>query len=75
MAKLLGGGQVGASKNATLPATWWRAEQDRALLDHTAASGLHLTDAKWEELYSSNPLYATAAPSPATTAAAAAAAA
>ena len=50
MEKFLGGGKVSTkSGSGSLPAEWWKAEQDRALLEHTATHGLSLTEATWEE--------------------------
>ena len=67
--KELGVGQLaGSSKGGTLPARWWKSEQDRALLEHTAACGLALADTTWAQL-AVTPVFAP--PTPATPAPAA----
>ena len=53
MEKMLGSGATGgggSKSSGTVPARWWKAEQDRALLEYSAANGLALTDAMWATL-------------------------
>ena len=47
--RVLGQGAHGSGKG-TLPAAWWGAAHDRALLTHMALHGTAITDAAWETL-------------------------
>ena len=60
MERMLGSGSAGAKAGGTLPARWWRGDQDRTILEHTAAHGLSLTEAGWAALFSENPVFQAA---------------
>ena len=69
MEKALGGGSMAGG---SLPAVWWGATQDRALLEHSAAHGLGLGEEEWVEKLARSPPFAP--PKPTSEAAVAAAA-